>query len=574
MRFMRLSILSLMVAALVGVLAGVATPPRTAWADEAVCSVFAQQAIEAAKAACANFGPDSACYGHGAAANDTNSNFSQQGDTVALAEVVGLNTAPADAQNSAWGLVAMRLTAGLASTEPLTEAVLYGGAMLTSKVQVAATASPTFAVKTFDELAVLLRAGASTNLPQVTRLQAGQEGIADARNAKSTWVRVRLDGLVGWANINQLRFDGDLASLPVLEDTDIFPAFLYTAPLQAFQLNTAPDAKAAKVAAKACGAASAGLLLQRGGEAKTPALFNINGAEIALSKGTLMISAVAKDNLSVMAVTGSAIVRTLGVEKELAQGQMIRVRLGGADGLTAIAQPRAAEPFGFAAVDGAATGLLSEALPCVVGLAPGDQQPAARSGPGKKEFTSLFYLQPTALYYAEGWNTDAEGNNWWKLSNKERAEHWVQQSLVRNAGTCATLKKVEPGLFESADGTAGIPGGGGFAPSAKSVWNADVTSDQMSGQCSGGALNYCSHMVALSPRGSGLSWKGQELKVYPLGKVQENVYAYNGRNGLNNGRIKMVLVFNGPSNFTMTQTVVYDADPNCQHVHVLTGAAR
>jgi hypothetical protein len=87
-------------------------------------------------------------------------------------------------------------------------------------------------------------------------------------------------------------------------------------------------------------------------------------------------------------------------------------------------------------------------------------------------------------------------------------------------------------------------------------------------------LNYCDHLAAVSPSGSGILWKGQEIKTYFLGRVRENVYAYSGRNGVGDGSIKMVLTFSSPTSLSMTQTVVLDSEPTCKHVYTFTATVR
>jgi hypothetical protein len=43
---------------------------------------------------------------------------------------------------------------------------------------------------------------------------------------------------------------------------------------------------------------------------------------------------------------------------------------------------------------------------------------------------------------------------------------------------------------------------------------------------------------------------------------------------MNNGRISLVLTFTSPTTYTLTQTLILDADPECQHVNVVNAALR
>jgi len=268
-------------------------------------------------------------------------------------------------------------------------------------------------------------------------------------------------------------------------------------------------------------------------------------------------------------------VRSFGAEAALADGEMLQVRIGGANGLTALAAPKEKTRLPFAAVEGVPLTLMPKALSCLAGVLPSDARVAARSGPSEKDFTSLFFMSPAQTYAVEGWNADSAGEKWWKLRNDKRAEHWVPQNAVRTVGACDRLERVEVGVQASGgEAAGGVPGGGGFAPSARTIWNAEVGPDQLIGNCKLGVLNYCAHMVAIAPNGSGLTYRGQEIVAYNLTRIRENVYVYEGRNGMNNGRISLVLTFTSPTTCTLTQTLILDADPECQHVNVVNATLR
>jgi hypothetical protein len=507
------------------------------------------------------------------ASSDSGAALSNIGQVVPLSQIQGLTTQAADLASGAWGIAVLNIQAGLPEGAASVRAALFGDSTLTSAVRPEAAALQTLRVRTFDDLPVLLRAGASRNFPQITRLLFNQEGAADGRNKQNTWVRVRLGELVGWASVNQIRLDGDIESLPIRNDQDILPDFLYTAPMQAMTLSNVPPR-----GKPACAETASGLLLQRSAATgDNPMRLMVNGVELSFLSATLALRAAPNDNLDVMVIDGVVTVRSFGVESTLADGEMLQVRLGGANGLTALAAPKEKVRLPFAAVEGVPLTLMPKALSCLAGVLPSDQRVAARSGPSEKDFTSLFFMSPAQTYVVEGWNADSDGNKWWKLRNDNRAENWVPQNAVRTVGACDKVEQVEVGMRASGGGgeaAGGIPGGGGFAPSTRTIWNAEVGTDQLIGTCRLGALNYCAHMVAISPSGSGLLYRGQEIAPYYLTRVRENVYVYEGRNGMNNGRISLVLTFTSPTTYTLTQTLILDADPECQHVNVVNATMR
>jgi hypothetical protein len=547
--------------------------PRARAEDRSACRALAEEGIAAAARACAAAGADTACYGHtGVVASSAEGvALSNIGQIVPLARLQGLTTEAASLERGTWGIAVLNIQAGLPEGAAGVRAALFGDSVLTSAVRPEAAIVKTLPVRTFDDLPVLLRAGASKNFPQIARLTFKQEGAADARNAQSTWVRVRLGELVGWASVNQIRLDGDIESLPIRDERDILPDFLYTAPMQAITLSNVPPS-----GKPACSEAASGLLLQRSAETgAVPVRLMVNGVELSFLSATLALRAAPNDNLDVMVIDGVVTVRAFGAEATLADGEMLQVRIGGANGLTALAAPKEKTRLPFAAVEGVPLTLMPKALSCLAGVLPSDARVAARSGPSEKDFTSLFFMSPAQTYTVEGWNADSAGEKWWKLRNDKRAEHWVPQNAVRTVGACDALERVEVGMQASSGAAAGgVPGGGGFAPSTRTIWNAEVGPDQLIGNCKLGVLNYCAHMVAIAPNGSGLTYRGQEITPYNLTRIRENVYVYEGRNGLNNGRISLVLTFTSPTTYTLTQTLILDADPECQHVNVVNATLR
>ena len=206
-------------------------------------------------------------------------------------------------------------------------------------------------------------------------------------------------------------------------------------------------------------------------------------------------------------------------------------------------------------------------------------QVAVRTGPGADRFTSLYYLEPGRAYPAEGWGADSAGGRWWKLSTSDGAENWVEDAQVATFGACASLPEAQA---RTVAGSRPAAGGGetgaalpaGFAPTSNTVWNAEVTADQLSGTCTSAPINYCAHLVAIAPNGQSLSYRGQEITPFSMARTGENTYAYSGRNGVNDGNLNVTLTFTSPTTFTVSQTLVLDADPACQHTVTITATRR
>jgi hypothetical protein len=540
------------------------------------CRALADDALATIPKMCGGQDADktnSVCYGYESiqvkSAGADTSAFSAKGQRIDLAGIAALMTSPADIETGTWGVALVNIQAGLPAGNAPLRAILFGEATLTSVVKADTGNAVLLPVKTIDEDPVLLRAAASPNEPQVTRLQAGQkDAVADGRNAAGTWVRVRLatdkTTLVGWANALQVKVTGDIKTLPVLDDRDVTPAFLYTAPLQAFTLVTGSKT--------ACPEASAGLILQLSG--KETARLLVNGAEVSFSTATLLLRAIAKDSLDVMVISGAAAVRAAGAEVALDAGSATKVRLGGTDGLTANAAPKAATKYPFAAVAGLPATALNGGLPCMAGAATATARVNIKTGPGNKEYSTLSTLRADQTYLVAGWAADSAGAHWWKLASEAKQENWVEQAAVRTVGMCDAVAKAESA--QAASASSGSTGGTtgavprGFAPTTQTIWDVVPTQDKLVGECTRGALNYCPLMVALKPEGNAISYRGAELQPYRLNFVRENVYSYSGRNTLGDGKVNMTLTFTSPTTLVVNQAITLDVEPKCQHTYIFT----
>lgn len=110
-----------------------------------------------------------------------------------------------------------------------------------------------------------------------------------------------------------------------------------------------------------------------------------------------------------------------------------------------------------------------------------------------------------------------------------------------------------------------------FAPAKRTIWQAEPQLDQMDGACTGHPINYCAQLVALTPQGRGMSWRGQELRPYFMTRIKPNIYVYNGLNSLRDGRVKLTLEFTSPTTWKATQVLTLKSQPGCTHTLHFTG---
>ncbi len=109
-----------------------------------------------------------------------------------------------------------------------------------------------------------------------------------------------------------------------------------------------------------------------------------------------------------------------------------------------------------------------------------------------------------------------------------------------------------------------------FTPKTQSVWDTQVGPDSLKG-CSGGSILPAYGLVQITPEGNTLVWKNQEPKPYAMTRVKPGVYAYEGPTALNDGTVKMVATFSGPTTVKMTRSFTPKAEAACVHTHEYTG---
>lgn len=109
-----------------------------------------------------------------------------------------------------------------------------------------------------------------------------------------------------------------------------------------------------------------------------------------------------------------------------------------------------------------------------------------------------------------------------------------------------------------------------FTPKSQSVWDTQVGPDSLKG-CSGGSILPAYGLVQVTPEGNSLVWKNQEPKPYTMTRVKPGVFAYEGPTALNDGTVKMVATFSGPTTVKMTRSFTPKAEASCVHTHEYTG---
>lgn len=525
----------------------------------ALCSALIEVVEGAVAGSCGGLGVDQACYGYAEVLAEPveggSTVFAAPGDMIALVDLNRLATGAADPEQDSWGVAVLRAQADLPAGAPPLEMILFGEAEMTNLVEPGAEAAPTVTVQNAAGYPVNLRAGAGTNYPVVGTLDDDAQAVADGRNAAGDWFRIQTEGGLAWIFGDLISVaEGDPAALHTLEPDDILPAF--SAPMQAFSLATASDGQA-------CGAASSGLLLRLAGE--DPAHLQINGVNLAFSAATLLVQAPSEAGMDIMVLDGAVSVAANGVGVTANTGAWVEVEYANESG------PLLHQAYPFAAVEGAPLGLVPDSVACQTGVAAADEEVTLYTGPGDA-YRVLAPMDPELHYTVTGQAADDAGAVWWRLDLAGYGQAWVQRDAVRTLGVCDQIAEVEaPPLVSEPSG--GQAAGSGLVPAGQSVWQANPGLDNMSGTCSGPALAYCAHLVAITPNGDGtISWRGQEMTPYTLSPAGENTYTYSGRNALGNGNVQMALTFTSETTWSMTLTTTLDSDPACQHTFYYTAA--
>ncbi len=525
--------------------------------DDADCAALTDTAQADLLAACTDLEVGQLCNGT---------------ELVALDTLETVQTDAADPADALWGLALLR------PTDDVTM-LLFGDAELRDVASPDAALPPTVTVRSTVDLN--LRAGPGTDYPVLGALPFDAEAIADGRNAAGDWLRLRQDDLTVWGFADLLAITGAPETLETRADDDFTRPDLYTTHMQAVNLTTAAEPSA-------CAEAGSGLLVNMGniaaetdedveGEELAVVHMQINGVHLASAGATLLVTAPPEDAMQIAVLAGSIRVTVDGkfpLEAET-------------DALVTVmpdAAPELADAYPFVMREGVPVGLLPgvDARTCIAGLDVGAAPLRMHAGPSV-DYVRLVELTPDVHFSVVGqaaFTEDAAG--WWQLDVPEYRQAWVPQSAVQVLGLCDEVPVVDVPPFEqtASSDTAETPPSGedavvDFVPAGLTVWQAYPGTDNMSGTCGGQAIVFCDHFVAITRNADGsIEWRGQEPTGYIMQSTGPNRFAFSGRRKLDDGNLTMALTFTGPTNWSMTMTIVYDNDPACTHTFYYTAVPR
>lgn len=423
--------------------------------------------------------------------------------------------------------------------QPLAMA-LFGEASLTNLV---VGERPTLAITNTADFNINLREAPGTAYALAGSFLSGASAVVDGKNATGDWLHIRTETSSAWMYAPLLTFEaGQLDSLVVVDG-------FYPHPMQAVTLTT-------NVASTACGAGSVGLLIEHHGD--STAYLQVNGVALAVRDGAVLLQ-VTSDGLQAHILRGNFTIH----DTEVNVGALVHSE---ADAEPTVVQAA----YTFSDVLALPYGLVADdALACIVGVVDGTVDTYRLPDMASE---ALGELVANAHYPVTGQADDEDEAAWWRIS-LDGARAWVPQGAVLSAGACADVPEVSP-TAPVVSGSGGSSAGTGSAlvPSGTSVWQAVPSTDIMSGTCNTPAIVLCEHLVAITPSGGTLSWRGQEPTPYTMYSTGGDSYSYTGRNRLNNANLTLTLTFTSPTTWVMTWRQVVDADPTCVHTFNYTGS--
>ena len=111
-----------------------------------------------------------------------------------------------------------------------------------------------------------------------------------------------------------------------------------------------------------------------------------------------------------------------------------------------------------------------------------------------------------------------------------------------------------------------------FVPQRVSRWDIGSPSpDNMQGTCTN-PITPAYGPVLITPQGDTLVWKNTEPTPYTMTHIRANVWQYSGPTATGDGAVTMVVQFTSATTLQLTRKFVSTAEPNCTHLHNLTGA--
>ena len=287
----------------------------------ATCPAIIEQAVAARNAFCSNLENGSVCYGYPSVELDLNAETPPTlapGVRIPVEQVNALQTESFNLFTGEWGLLQMRVEAGLPDDSTYLDVFLFGGTELRNEsLNLRYSATP--------NVVSLMRPLPSTNNQALLRLDPGIQLTVIGRNEASDWVRVvTADERTGWVFAELLDINGAVADLPVFADADL--SLESADPMEVItlrsELNEAPCPQAEY----------SGVLLQSTTDTQ-PASMTINGVALRL-QGTAFVEALWGDGLTVYLLDGQSLVSSSGGNVLATAGTQARVALD-ADGLSA-----------------------------------------------------------------------------------------------------------------------------------------------------------------------------------------------------------------------------------------------
>ncbi len=218
---------------LLAVFSGVAS------AQDDICPILVQDALEQMGDNCGGLGRNSACYGFTRVdstfmTEQAEDFFTAPADQAALGQLATISTRPLDLELDQWGIAVMSVQANVANALP-GQAVVF---MLMGDTEVTNEVDPATAVGVVEPASVLLQSDTrifsgpdrSTNV--LTTIDGGSTLLADGVSVDGDWLRVSTDRGLGWVRRETIGSGAELTGLPAIDGSE-------QTPMQAFQVRTA-----------------------------------------------------------------------------------------------------------------------------------------------------------------------------------------------------------------------------------------------------------------------------------------------------------------------------------------------
>ncbi len=502
-----------------------------------ICANTVQQRLESVAQACADAEAGLCAAADGLSVRVTDGEQELMGgEVVALADIEQVQTS-ADAD------VAL-IRASLNLPDSLVDMLLFGHATLARAGEAPESELVLLQLTNVAGYPVNLREGPGTQFSTAGVLDEDTPVPTDARSEDGAWLRIMTADGPAWVSASLVQVDGDLMTLNVGGDPIM-------APMQAITLTTEADPD--------CGASASGLLLSH--DSETTAMMVVNGVQIRMAAGSLLLQSDAEAELSVKVLSGAVDVLAGDQTVTATAGQVVVTALV-ADGDALVpGMPELVAAYAFAdvvyapLVDG-----------CLVGLVEGDDPVSSYAQPGDDE--PVAELNAASHYRVSAYATDEDDQRWWQLDD----DTWVPQSAVRQAGACDQVAEAAPAQPAAAGGAAT----GSLVPASQAVYEAQSGPDTLTGNCEGVMpRSICFHPAAIIPNSDGtIYWRGQEPTPYLMTPAGTNFFVHNGRNFQNTGNIRIELTLISPETWTMSFATVFDATPACTQTFYYTGTRK